>query len=301
MTGTPSAAQCLWLSAQFFPIRQLLHSNSKCATVDGLQVLMQLLLEEVDTVCVKFATLVWAGAQDQPLLVASETSSISSASTTPLSTEALSMHDSCDAASEGSVDSSSSDKSITWQYIPERLQEPPMLKHDENPTVQYNSAKTLGTPSFKPSTSKPPTPKMRRSNKTIRKSRHGTHGLSLSNMSKAEYKRRFGGKKKAGKKKKTTNFCRVVTHKDLVRFLADSRFTQTSHSSSSDLRYERPICGCGQCASTLEPGPECAAPRTQILCVMHPSSRTKTNYYRNKRMDVDKLTERALADYRAHQ
>jgi hypothetical protein len=275
--GTPSNAQCLWLTSRFQPIRNLFQQFDNCSTPDELKVVLNCVQHELGNVCVQFASLAWAQSRDVPELV-------------PTCGPLPGLTSTCDVSERPSLSTESDlnelDESL-WKEVVYR----------KSQLTTKPSPKLVSQPVYKRTCARATKPRQKNTNlKMFKNGRHNSKALSLTAMSKVEYKRRFGTKQ-LGKKKKTTNFVRIVSHKDLVQYLADHHFILTSDSRTSDWRYERQVCGCGHCP-IFQPVRTCDTQR-QIASIAHPGSNTKKNYYRNKRMDVDKLTEHACAEYAA--
>ena len=107
-------------------------------------------------------------------------------------------------------------------------------------------------------------------------------------------------KKRTRKKRGTTNtseYVRVENLKELLSYLKDHHFESASKgkskSRSHDVRYERYICGCGECADVLFPETTCGKKMKQYTNVT--TSNTSNAYFRNKKSDVDRLIAQALA------
>jgi hypothetical protein len=88
----------------------------------------------------------------------------------------------------------------------------------------------------------------------------------------------------------------VSTNKTLVVYLRQNQFKDSKASRSSDVRYERFFCTCGQCP-IFRPANGCS--QRQWSDVSQTNSNLRQHYYRNKRSDIDRLTERARTIYKS--
>ena len=290
--GTPSAAQNLWLTARMASLRHLLRTAETVSTSELKDVLYAAQLE-VDSICVEFASLVWAKGVVQPDLVSVPQEVDWDHSGQDDWTSDVS-DDGWDAGSEHSSSevgcNLSEDSGSKWVQIASAPKQKKATTKQEKVAPIKQKAPTP-SPKIAVQCARPVKPV-----KTT--NRRGTKALSLNQMSKAEYKRRFKQSKKGKKKKAQKNaaYTRVSTHKELMRYLADNHFVKSSDSRGGETRFTRAYCACGGCP-LFQPSATCGKPLSQFTGVVPSGSRIKGKYYQNKRTDVDKLTSQAQSTY----
>lgn len=307
--GSPSAAQALWLTRRLRPVRQILNTPSHDKSRTDLQHVLGVIQAEVDNLCIEFAALVWAGPLDLPALVPGPSHTLEPATTAiwpTLDCSAIKASDRTQSTESG------------WDADLENKSDSSSLTLDSSDTSSTTSEPELLELATAPQSNAVPSPKPKPAPKaptmlatdlrrrrvvvtTRRKPKKPPRrAVNLRNMSKADYKRRFGGAKSGVTKKKGKKamFGRVATRKDMFRYLADQYFVETkSLTGSGDPIYERRFCACGRCPIFR---PICE-PRVQKCSMKHAKTRTRPCYFRNKRMDIDRLTSQAKEMYAAAQ